>query len=113
MTLPKPIQTITRIKQVVLIAIMVFILLAVTSYLWFLLPQPVLVFSIPIRLTACIIAVAAFITWKDWRTLPLALMFFLMTFRQILTLLVRAGTIERTSLTTSLSELPAFITSTV
>ena len=111
MTLPKPIQTITRIKQVVLIAIMVFILLAVTSYLWFLLPQPVLVFSIPIRLATCIIAVAAFITWKDWRTLPLALMFFLMTFRQILTLLVRAGTIERTSLTTSLSELPAFITS--
>lgn len=109
MTLPKPIQTNASVKTVFLIAIITFILLAVTSYLWFLLPQPVLVFSIPIRLAACIIAVAAFIIWKDWRVLPLALMFFLMAFRQTLTLLLRAGNIEKTSLTTCLSEVPGFI----
>jgi len=41
--------------------------------------------------------------------LPLALMFFLMALRQALTLLVRAGFLERTTLTTTLSEIPGFI----
>ena len=87
----------------------VVLLTALTLYFWSVFPQAVLVFSIPIRLAAFFVAVAAFFYWKDWRTLPLALMFLLMALRQMLTLYVRAGVIERTSLTTTLSEVPGFI----
>jgi len=97
-------------KQIIVLILFSTLLLTVlTIYLWFVLPLPVLVFSIPIRLAACVIAVTAFFFWKDWRALPLALMFFLMAARQTLTLHVRAGVIERTALTTTLCEIPGFI----
>ena len=97
-------------KSLITIAITsVFLLLFLTLYLWSVLPQPILVFSIPVRLAAFMVAVAAFFYWNDWRALPLALMFLLMALRQLLTLYVRAGVIERTSLTTTISEVPGFI----
>ncbi len=104
-----PPQATDKKKMVVLIAFASLLLIVVTIYLWSVLPQPILVFSIPIRLAAFIIAVTAFFCWKDWRTLPLALMFFLMSLRQTLTLHVRAGVLEKTPLTTTMSEVPGFI----
>lgn len=100
---------ISRNKKAALIAIFIMALIGLNVYLWEVLPQPVLVFSIPIRLVAFSFAVFAYFRWKDWRVLPLALMFFLMAFRQTLTLHMRAGIIERTPFTASLAEVPGFI----
>ena len=96
-------------KLTAIIVSAVLVIVSITVYLWTVLPQPVLVFSVPIRLAAFFIAVLAYFNWKDWRVLPLALMFFLMAFRQTLTLHVRAGVIDRTPLTASLAEVPGFI----
>ncbi len=97
-------------KQIIAIILLPTLLFTVlTIYLWSVLPKPVIVFSIPIRLAACVIAVTAFFYWKEWRALPLALMFFFMAARQTLTLHIRAGVIEKTALTTTLVEIPALI----
>jgi PAS domain S-box-containing protein len=85
------------------------LLVILTIFLWLLYPAPLLVFSIPIRLAACLVAVAAALHWRDWRVLPLALMFFLMAMRQVLTLLIRGGYLENTFVTQMLSEIPGFI----
>lgn len=103
-------QTTLTKKQIIIVssfsALLLFIL---TLYLWSILPQPVLVFSIPIRLAACIIAIITYLYWRDWRTLPLALMFFLMASRQVLSLYLRAGVLEKTSFTNALNEFPGFV----
>lgn len=96
-------------KQILSISISLAVLFLLTGYFWTVLPEPVLVFSIPIRLAACLMALAAFWYWKDWRTIPLALMFFLMAARQMLTLFIRGGVIERSELTVFVSEFPGFI----
>ena len=103
------VKTSYKMQLIVVSLSSILLLTVLTIYLWSVLPQPVLVFSIPIRLTAFAVAVTAFFYWKDWRSLLLALMFFLMAARQTLTLYLRAGVLEKTELTATLSEIPGFI----
>ena len=103
-------QGIFNKQRLLTIAVVSTLLLsAFTAYLWTVLPQPELVFSISIRLAACIIALVAFFHWQDWRPLPLALMFFLMAARQLLSLYIQAGIVEKSPATALLNEIPGFI----
>lgn len=96
-------------KRLVLQAISVlFFTTLVTIILYTLYPSPSLAFSIHLRLLASAIALHAYFYWKDWRVLPLSLMFFLMASRQVITLLILGEHIENTETAKLLSELPGF-----
>ncbi|NDV28714.1 hypothetical protein [Desulfovibrio sp. JC010] len=77
--------------------------------LWFVVPKPELIVSILIRMVACGAAVYIAVKCDEWKILFLAAMFFLMASRQVLTLLIWTGAIERTQWFNTLSELPGFV----
>ncbi|SME87856.1 hypothetical protein [Desulfovibrio gilichinskyi] len=68
-----------------------------------------LLISIVIRLTSCILAIYISIKYREWKIIFLAVMFFLMTARQLLTFLIWNNFIAQTSNTKMISELPGFI----
>lgn len=98
-------------KSVLVLGGGLLLLLCFAIYLSSALNQPHLVFSVSIRLAAFCISVAAYYFWRDWRILPLGMMFFLMVFGQSVQLYIGAVDIEKTPLIMALSEIPVFIVS--
>ena len=70
--------------------------------------SPELLISILIRSTSCILATYISIKYKEWKIIFLAVMFLLMTSRQMLTFLIWNNFIAQTSNTKIISELPGF-----
>lgn len=77
--------------------------------LWRIHPAVELVFSISIRLLSAVIALYLAIRYRELRVSFIAVMFLGMAIRQFLTLLLRAGVIERSAFTVFTSELPGFV----
>ncbi|ADU67210.1 ATP-binding region ATPase domain protein [Desulfurispirillum indicum S5] len=99
----------TRQTLVLLVAGMA-LLAGTGSMAWVMMdPCPFLLSSSVIRLMACLIAVAIYLRWRDWRILPLALMFFLMALRQMFTLLSSTYGIDEPWLVQTLVEGPGFV----
>lgn len=86
----------------------VLLMLAIIYPMWLLLPKPELIISIIIRLSACAISVYFIFKYREWRIIFLAVMFFLMALRQVLTLLIWTNVVEKSELTQLISELPGF-----
>lgn len=80
-----------------------------TMYLWSVIPRPLLVLAISLRIAAFVLAVIAFVHWKEWRILPLALMIFLMSIRLTLVSLENAGIIPKAPFTTTMHETLGFV----
>ncbi|WP_432735676.1 hypothetical protein [Maridesulfovibrio sp. FT414] len=76
---------------------------------WFFVPKPELVVSIIVRMLAFGVAVFVSVKYREWKVLFLAAMFLLMALRQVLTLLIWTGVMDRNVMTSALSELPGFI----
>lgn len=95
--LPRPLLAVSFSSLLVLSALIL--------YLWSVFPQPLMIISLSLLLTTTILAVTAFFYWKEWRALPLALMFFLMTLRQLLGFFMASGVLAKTAFFTALSEI--------
>ena len=85
------------------------LLALVLIIIWPTIPKAELIISIFIRLLSFTIAIYFVIKYREWRILFLAAMFFLMATRQILTFLIWTGTIEKSEIARTLSELPGFV----
>lgn len=84
-------------------------IIIVSAVLFPFIPRPELLYSIAVRFISSGIAIYLAIRFREWRLLFLAVMFFLMADRQILTFLIWIGVIETNSLSRMLSEAPGFV----
>jgi hypothetical protein len=80
-----------------------------TLFLWQRFGQPYMAVGVGIRWLALGIALWAYSRYREARVLPLAVMFFLMGLRMVLSILIRSGMLERSRLTEILSEVPGHV----
>ena len=90
-------------------AVLLITLLLAVTVIWFVVPQPELLISIFIRLSACAFATYLVVKLREWRIIFLAVMFFLMAVRQLLTLLIWMGLVKIDETSRVLSEFPGFL----
>ncbi|MBB5021179.1 sensor histidine kinase [Desulfurispira natronophila] len=103
-------ETISTRRTLAYVAVAVVVLVASGGIAyWITDPCPFLLSSALVRLLAGFIAVAIYLRWRDWRILPLAIMFFLMALRQIFTLFSNAYGIDEPWLVQTLVEGPGFV----
>ncbi len=73
------------------------------------LPQYDIIVSAGIRILAMAIAIYYTVRFKEWRIIPLAIMYFFMAVRQILTFLIWLKIIDNTLQFKSISEIPGIV----